>query len=43
MTHNEQAIALSKKMGFTIEGLHKHTMLVDGVYVDEYTMAKLLV
>lgn len=42
MTHNERAIALYKKMGFTIEGLHKHTLRVDGVYVDEYTMAKLL-
>lgn len=42
MTHNDRAIALYKKMGFLIEGLHKHSMQVDGTYIDEYTMAKLL-
>lgn len=41
MTHNSRAIALYKKMGFTIEGLKKHSMKVDGRYVDEYLMAKI--
>ena len=42
MTHNHRAVALYQKMGFVIEGLHKATMWVDGQYVDEFTMAKLL-
>lgn len=42
MAHNERAIALYKKMGFLIEGLHRHALVVDGEYVDEYAMAKLL-
>ncbi|QTA37903.1 GNAT family N-acetyltransferase [Thermosipho ferrireducens] len=42
MTHNKAAIALYRKMGFKIEGLKKHSLFVNGVYVDEYCMAKLL-
>jgi RimJ/RimL family protein N-acetyltransferase len=42
MAHNERAIALYKKMGFEIEGLHKHAVLIDGEYVDEVAMVKLL-
>ncbi|WP_027628351.1 GNAT family N-acetyltransferase [Ruminiclostridium cellobioparum] len=42
MTHNEAAIGLYKKMGFNIEGLKENSLLVDGVYVDEYYMAKIL-
>jgi RimJ/RimL family protein N-acetyltransferase len=42
MTHNTAGIALYRKMGFEIEGTRKHSLLVDGRYVDEYAMAKLL-
>jgi RimJ/RimL family protein N-acetyltransferase len=42
MTHNERAIALYKKMGFEIEGIKKHSLFVNGEYVDEYYMAKLI-
>ncbi|GEM_PF-461788 len=42
MVNNEPAVALYKKMGFEIEGVKKHSMLVDDQYVDEYYMAKLL-
>jgi RimJ/RimL family protein N-acetyltransferase len=43
MTHNERAVALYQKMGFVIEGHHKDAMFVDGRFVNEYSMAKLLV
>ncbi|MFB5192828.1 GNAT family N-acetyltransferase [Alicyclobacillus fastidiosus] len=42
MTHNIAGVSLYKKMGFTIEGIAKHSLLVDGNYVDEYYMAKIL-
>ncbi len=42
MCHNENAIALYKKSGFEIEGKRTHAMKVDGNYVDEYYMAKIL-
>ncbi len=42
MTHNEHAVRLYKKMGFDIEGTKRHSLMVDGVYVDEFYMAKLL-
>ncbi|UNO50900.1 GNAT family N-acetyltransferase [Alicyclobacillus acidoterrestris] len=42
MTHNEAAIGLYRKMGFQIEGTARETLFVDGRYVDEYWMAKLL-
>ncbi len=42
MTHNQAGVALYKKQGFEIEGRKKHSLLVDGYYVDEYLMAKLL-
>lgn len=40
MCHNTQGIALYKKNGFEIEGVKKHSMRVNGSYVDEYYMAK---
>ena len=43
MAHNLGAVALYEKAGFAIEGTRKHSMLVDGSYVDEHYMAKLLV
>jgi len=42
MAHNEAALALYKKMGFEIEGRKKHTLFINGSFVDEYCMAKLL-
>ena len=42
MTYNTAGIALYKKMGFEIEGTKRNSLLVDGKYVDEYYMSKLL-
>jgi RimJ/RimL family protein N-acetyltransferase len=42
MTHNEIGLSLYKKMGFIVEGAAKDSLLVDGTYVDEYYMAKIL-
>ena len=41
MIHNKAALALYRKRGFEIEGTKKHSLLVNGQYVDEYYMAKL--
>lgn len=42
MAHNEGAIGLYEKMGFRKEGLKEKSLIVDGKYVDEYYMAKIL-
>ncbi len=42
MSHNERAIHLYQKMGFKIEGTKKHSLLVNGRYVDEFYMARIL-
>lgn len=42
MTHNAAGLALYRKMGFQVEGIRRHSMMVDGAFVDEYYMAKLL-
>jgi len=42
MVHNQRGVGLYQKMGFTIEGIKKDSLLVDGTYVDEYFMAKLI-
>lgn len=42
MKHNEGAIQLYKKMGFEIEGTKEKSLIVDGKYVDEYYMRKIL-
>ncbi len=42
MTRNKAGIALYKRQGFEIEGTKRHSLLVNGHYVDEYYMAKLL-
>ena len=42
MAHNKAGIALYKKQGFEIEGTRRHSLLVNGQFVDEYYMAKLL-
>ncbi|KRQ99812.1 GNAT family N-acetyltransferase [Bradyrhizobium valentinum] len=40
--NNVVAIKLYKKVGFTVEGLQRHAVLVDGAYEDVVMMAMLL-
>lgn len=40
MVNNRAGLALYQKMGFTIEGIKKNSLKVDGEYIDEYYMAK---
>ena len=40
--YNEQAVHLYKKMGFEVEGVKRNSLLIDGQYVNELYMAKLL-
>lgn len=42
MCINDAARHLYEKNGFVVEGIKKNSMVVDGAYVDEYYMAKLL-
>jgi len=42
MTHNVKALTLYEKCGFVIEGVKKDSMFVDGEYIDEYYMGKIL-
>jgi RimJ/RimL family protein N-acetyltransferase len=42
MEHNKAGIALYEKMGFEIEGTKRHSLFIDGKYVDEYYMSKLI-
>lgn len=39
---NEIALKLYKKNGFEIEGIKKNSMIIDGKYVDEYYMGKVI-
>lgn len=42
MVHNKRGVGLYQKMGFEIEGIKRDSLLVDGCYVDEYYMSKLI-
>ena len=42
MCPNIHAKELYEKSGFDVEGIKKHSMLVEGEYIDEYYMAKIL-
>lgn len=42
MANNTAGVALYEKMGFEIEGTKRHSLYVDGEYIDEYYMSKLL-
>ena len=42
MTNNERGVALYKKMGFEIEGTKRQSICIDGEYIDEYMMSKIL-
>jgi len=42
MCHNEKAVRLYQKVGFEIEGTKRRSLCVNGTYIDEYYMAKLI-
>lgn len=42
VTENRAAVALYKKDGFLIEGVKKHSLMIDGKAFDEYYMVKIL-
>jgi RimJ/RimL family protein N-acetyltransferase len=42
VTRNESGIRLYKKMGYEIEGTKRHSLYIEGNYVDEYYMSKFL-
>jgi len=42
MENNEAGKALYRKMGFEIEGIKKHSLYVDGEYIDDIYMSKLI-
>ncbi len=42
MAHNERAIRLYRRVGFVEEGVRRDAVLVDGAFIDELMMAKLL-
>jgi RimJ/RimL family protein N-acetyltransferase len=42
IVHNAAGLALYRKMGFETEGTKRHSLFINGSYVDECYMAKLL-
>jgi len=42
MAHNRSAVLPYEKSGFVVQGTRRDSMLVEGNYVDEYYMARLL-
>lgn len=42
VTRNEVGLRLYKKMGFDIEGTKRHSVYINGEFIDEYYMSKLL-
>lgn len=42
VTKNEAGVALYKKSGFEIEGTKRKSLMIDGIFYDEYYMSKLL-
>jgi len=42
MAHNRRALALYERMGFVVEGRRREGLLVNGDFIDELYMAKLL-
>lgn len=42
MEHNRPAMMLYAKQGFHVEGMRKHALYVDGRFVNEFYMAKIL-
>jgi RimJ/RimL family protein N-acetyltransferase len=42
MAHNNRAIRLYERMGFSVEGRRAECLLIDGQFIDELTMAVIL-
>lgn len=42
VTNNEAGLSLYKKVGFEIEGTKRNSLFIEGEFVDEYYMSKLL-
>jgi RimJ/RimL family protein N-acetyltransferase len=42
MSHNERALALYRSRGFAVEGTRRQALFVDGAFVDEHYMGKIL-
>ena len=42
MANNKAGQALYKKMGFKVEGVKEHSLFVNGRYIDDIYMAKLI-
>lgn len=42
MAHNERALHLSEKIAFQYEGKRVNAIILNDVFVDEYTMSKIL-
>lgn len=42
MEHNRAALMLYAKAGFQVEGMRKQSLLVDGEFVNEFHMAKIM-
>ena len=42
MVHNTRAIGLYERMGFTVEGRRSECLLIDGQFIDEFTMAAII-
>jgi len=42
MTHNQRGILLYQRMGYEVEGVKRDDLFVDGGYINQYFMAKLL-
>lgn len=42
MVHKQRGVGLCQKMGFEIECIKRDSLRVNGVYVDEQYMARLL-
>ncbi|MGA9288344.1 MAG: GNAT family N-acetyltransferase [Anaerobacillus sp.] len=42
VTRNEAGLALYRKAGFEVEGVKRHSLLIEDEFLDEYYMSKLL-
>ena len=42
MSHNARALRLYEKMQYRVEGMRRESLHVNGSYVDEFSMSKLL-
>ncbi len=42
MAHNNRAIRLYKRMGFSIEGRRSECLFLDGQFIDELTITAIL-